>query len=267
MPLWGGVGVWTVARISVEQRALTDPRFYILGNLAGAPQEHCQAVGLYMAVRLWNESIEREADVLRCEVAQAIAQDSHGAYWFVDADLAEWVDDDETMLRVKGSEGRTDYLGAIRAGNRAGGLARAAGAIRDPKTGTFTRSTRLKPGQSSALTLTLTPAPTKEPKTSALQADFGLSPPEAKTSDDGFDAWWEEMRQWFKLGNRKLREKTEAKKLWKTKRLHRYADQIVERTKQQREHYQDAVRSGQKPIEPQDPHRFLKNRRYNDETP
>ena len=89
----------------------------------------------------------------------------------------------------------------------------------------------------------------------------------AANGDLGFPEWWEELRTWFKACNRRLAYKQEARKLWKAKGCANHHELIIERTKKQRQHYADAVRSGQDPPPPQDPHRYLKNRRYNDETP
>ena len=83
----------------------------------------------------------------------------------------------------------------------------------------------------------------------------------------GFSDWWEELRPWFKAANRRLAYKAEALEYWKANGLAKYADQIVARAKEQRTHYQDAVRSGEKPVPPCDPHRYLKRKRYNDEMP
>jgi len=96
----------------------------------------------------------------------------------------------------------------------------------------------------------------------------GASADTARTNGDiGFSDWWEELRPWFKAANRRLAYKQDALAHWKKHGLAEYADLIIERTKKQRQHYADAVRSGQDPPPPQDPHRYLKNRRYNDETP
>lgn len=261
-----------MARVNVEQKALTDPRFWMLGELSGAPPEYCQAVGLLLAIRIWNECIERETDILRGEIAQALMQDTAGAQRFVDCDLAEWVDELETMIRVKGCTGRTDYKAKIRAGNRAGGISRASSAERDEKTGTFTRSnqvesrssTRSNPGRSSV------PAPAPSPE--SLQDTPQLLPASPSRSANGtpppgFAAWWEELRPWFRAANRRLGYKAEALKLWKSKGCEAYTDEICTRTAALRNHYLDAQSRRQDPPPPQDPHRFLRNRRYNDEVP
>ncbi len=83
----------------------------------------------------------------------------------------------------------------------------------------------------------------------------------------GFSEWWNALRPWFKAANRRLGYKSESLAYWKEHGLAEYADLIIERTIQQRQHYTDAVRSNERPVPPQDPIRYLKNRRYNDETP
>jgi len=177
-----------MARISVEQHALSDPRFFILGSLMGADPAFAHDVGLARAVRLWNECIERETKVLQGTIAQAIAQHKDGAAWFVEADLAEWADEAETVFRVKGSDGRVEYLGKLREAKVRAGKARAAGAARDPKTGTFTSTpqhdTSTTPPEPSALTPTLTPAlDIKKPEKSARsRAERDPAPPAAVVS-------------------------------------------------------------------------------------
>ncbi len=86
-------------------------------------------------------------------------------------------------------------------------------------------------------------------------------------ADHGFPEWWAALRPWFKAANRRLGYKSESLEYWKAHGLAEYAELILERTVQQRTHYQDAVRSNERPVPPQDPIRYLKNRRYNDETP
>ncbi len=156
-----------MARISVEQKALTDPRFHILGSKAGAGHDHAQAIGLFGMIRLWHECIERGTEAVHMAMAEAVFGHLDAAQWIVEAELGEWIDD--RYIRIKGASGRLDYLERIRERNQAGGKARAATAKRDKKTGAFigtsTRCTSQSPAKggsklpaySSALTLTLTP--------------------------------------------------------------------------------------------------------------
>ena len=89
--------------------------------------------------------------------------------------------------------------------------------------------------------------------------ESGLSP------SDGFEEWWAELRPWFKAMNRRLAYKQDALKEWRKMRCSTKAGAIIDRTVKQRSHWMDSNRSGQRPIQPQDPHRYLKNRRFNDE--
>ena len=145
-----------MARINVEQKALSDPRFAALARLLKLGDTD-RAIG--RMVRVWNECIERHNYVLPCWVVEAIFDDSSAPAELVTVELAEWVTDD--TLRIKGTEGRTDYLGELRNAKVRGGRARAAGAERDPKNGTFTSTVQHKspaaPAESSA------PAPDPAP--------------------------------------------------------------------------------------------------------
>ncbi len=117
------------------------------------------------------------------------------------------------------------------------------------------------------------PSPSPSPSPKKGSAVLNLLQPESehsgkrKNGDAGFAEWWEELRPWFKLANRRLSYKADALEYWKKQGLSQYAEQIRDRTIKQRQHYADALRSGQGPPSPPDPHRYLKKQRYNDETP
>ena len=102
------------------------------------------------------------------------------------------------------------------------------------------------------------PSPSPPPKNKS-NGESGLSP------SDGFEEWWAELRPWFKAMNRRLAYKQDALKEWRKMRCSTKAAAIIDRTVKQRSHWMDSNRSGQRPIQPQDPHRYLKNRRFNDE--
>ena len=118
-----------MARINVEQKALSDPRFTALARLRKYDDPD---LALAKMVRVWNECIERSSYSLPCWVVEAIFCDSDAPADLVTVELAEWESDDR--LRIKGTEGRTEYLGDLRAAKVRGGKARAAGAS-DPMRG------------------------------------------------------------------------------------------------------------------------------------
>lgn len=73
-----------MARISVEQKALTDPRFELLGRSLRSNRH--EALG--RMILIWNECQERGSYVLPREIIGAILGDRDGAQWLLDADLA-----------------------------------------------------------------------------------------------------------------------------------------------------------------------------------
>jgi hypothetical protein len=109
-----------VARINVEQKALTDPRFHRLGHDLGAESQHAQAVGLYVMVRVWNECIEKGAHVLDGWLLQAITGRIDGADLIASSELA--VPLKGNRYRIKGAKGRVEYLEEKRRLARENGL-------------------------------------------------------------------------------------------------------------------------------------------------
>lgn len=97
-----------MARVNVEQKALTDPRFYRLGLDLGAPEEFAHAAGLFVMVRVWNECIERGRYVLDGWVLQALVGRTDGADLVTRCDLAAALKDNR--FRVRGTKGRVEYL-------------------------------------------------------------------------------------------------------------------------------------------------------------
>jgi len=103
----------------VEQIALTDARFRVLGNhldpLHKAPEDLVEhAFGLFLCVRVWAYCIERGLLAIHARDADAIYPGLAEA--MVDAELAEIIKDKKgqikipALLRIKGGKGRLDYL-------------------------------------------------------------------------------------------------------------------------------------------------------------
>ena len=101
-----------MARVNVEQKALTDPRFHRLGILLGARSKHAQAVGLHAMIRVWNECIERCEHVVDGWIIDTILNENGVGNLLVSADLAEEVQGGK--YRIKGTGGRIEYLEAKR---------------------------------------------------------------------------------------------------------------------------------------------------------
>jgi hypothetical protein len=101
-----------LARISVEQKALSDPRFTALAA-AESLTDRDHALG--RMVRVWNECIERGAYALPPWIVCSIFGSQSSPASLVACDLAEW---DGDNLRIKGTKDRTEYLEKLRAANR-----------------------------------------------------------------------------------------------------------------------------------------------------
>jgi hypothetical protein len=103
-----------MARMSLEKKALTDPRFRILGShlnaLAKAPRDALEhAYGLYIAARVWDYCIDRGLLVVHSRDLEAMHAGLAEA--FVDAELGEFVHGTRRKrVRVRGGIGRLDYL-------------------------------------------------------------------------------------------------------------------------------------------------------------
>ena len=116
-----------MARISVEQKALTDPRFSILGSRflnhrLKIPAAVHHAVGLGLMVRVWNECQERGCHTLHAETLANICcvmglPDSPVANLLVEAELGEW-DGTGGNVRIKGTAGRIEWLEKSKESNR-----------------------------------------------------------------------------------------------------------------------------------------------------
>jgi len=126
-----------MARISVEQKALTDARFTQLG-LAICPKPeigaqggfYLHALGLGAMVFVWNTCQERgrhslhwwELDALAMQLGILGRGDFAKALTF--CDLGEWTSDEQNEIRIKGTEGRIEWLEKRREDGKTGGRPR-----------------------------------------------------------------------------------------------------------------------------------------------
>jgi len=104
-----------MARINVEQRAIKDPRFKILGDILGATHQHA----LGCMIEVWNECQERESYRLTGDVLDAILCVTESGMKLVRSQLA--VVSKRGGFRIKGTRGRTDWLKKRRQDGKKGG--------------------------------------------------------------------------------------------------------------------------------------------------
>lgn len=184
-----------MARINVDQQALTDARFARLAQLRGwADGDHA----LGKMLRVWSECIHRgpeleawvidhhlgagaAGDLLVCRLAElvrvagAVAGDPAGA-------LAGG-----TLLRIKGTAGRTDYINRLASAAKLGGKARAASASREGGRFTSQPHQPMAGDDTSALALALalspalSPAPAPAPPSEVTRAGRAKPKPVAST--------------------------------------------------------------------------------------
>lgn len=127
-----------MARVNVEQKAITDPRFYRLGVELGAPDEYAQAFGLFAMIKVWNECIERGKYTLDAWVIQALLKCQTAPEKITGCDLASATG--HNRFRIKGTKGRVEYLETCRRiGRQFGHLGaehgKKGGRPRNPPTG------------------------------------------------------------------------------------------------------------------------------------
>lgn len=153
-----------MASVRVEQSAISDPRFELAAKRMGVSRH--DILGRMMFI--WEHCTEQQTYYLQPEVVDTIACFEGFSLIICDpiVSLAEATD---KGVRIKGTKGRIEWLGRLRKGQKSGGKSRSKKAERNPN-GTFqhpiqdTTSTTSStpssshPGQSSVLTLTLSPS-------------------------------------------------------------------------------------------------------------
>lgn len=166
-------------RVNIEASAFLDPRFEALAMLSGWSGAY-EAIG--RMARLWLYCTTRETDVLApFEVAGTLGlEPDRAAEVLVDCNLGELTEDG---IRVKGCQGRTDWLARKREQGRIHG--RKGGR---PKKGDPSASKRvtLFSEKGCALKKITPPAPAPAPdrsRTNAFTAGRGERPPGDETGD------------------------------------------------------------------------------------
>lgn len=151
-----------MARVGVEQKALTDPRFDLLGRAFGTTR--FDALGRMLLV--WNECQERGSYHLPTSVVSALLAHDSGAELLVKCGLAEpkrsKKSDAEPHLRIKGTEGRIEWLAVKRERAKENGA--KGGRPRRLQAETQPEPKKNQAGfpQETPLTPALTPAPAQK---------------------------------------------------------------------------------------------------------
>jgi hypothetical protein len=167
-----------VARVNVEQAALTDPRYSHLGKLLGTSRH--DALGRMVAV--WNVCQERETYVLDIDTLNHMFDDvADFVSLLISAKLGR---EDNGGVYISGTRGRIEWLATKRDTGRQNGKkgGRPVGSGRKPMTNQHRLRTETPPAPAPALP----PAPTKEPvQGSELAAGLralGISVPKSKVA-------------------------------------------------------------------------------------
>ena len=177
-----------MARVGVEQKALTDPRFDLLGRAFGTTR--FDALGRMLLV--WNECQERGSYHLPTAVVSALLAHDSGAELLVKCGLAEHKrskkSDAEPHLRIKGTEGRIEWLAVKRERAKENGAKGGRPRRLQAETQPEPKKNQRRFPQETPLTPALTPAPATAQKTeekeSASQSNGEAPSPAAMKPDE-----------------------------------------------------------------------------------
>jgi len=168
-----------MARINVDQQALTDARFARLAELRGwADADHARGKML----RIWNECIHRGPELEVWLIDHHLG--AGGAGDLLDAQLATLVrlagevagvPAGGTLVRIKGTDGRTDYLEKVRKRTQVAGKARAATAQR--VAGRFASNGHEQDAGGGVTSKTSAPAPAPDPAPEEKNSGAPAEPP------------------------------------------------------------------------------------------
>lgn len=185
-----------MAAVRVERTALSDPRMKLLAQLLGCDAFSC----LGRMIHVWAYCTDQQAYSVSANLLDAMTEIADFGEALVKAGLAEG--NLEQGYRIRGTEGRIEWLGKLRESASAGGRARAS-AARDEKG-------RLLPGSShmagehpavvqpSSSQLSSVTAPSPAPVLAPVQKNINISArtrvkqPDQVTREDvdqGIDAW------------------------------------------------------------------------------
>jgi hypothetical protein len=111
-----------VARVNVEQKALTDPRFRKLGRLLlgqDVDAHVAQAAGIGWMTFIWNECQERNTYTLKDDALDTITDRQNSAELLITSGLAERQKPDR--IRIRGTRDRIEWLTNLRKNGAKGG--------------------------------------------------------------------------------------------------------------------------------------------------
>lgn len=128
-----------MASVSVEFSAYLDPRFTLLGSLSG--KTRFDAIGRMGAI--WIYCIEKCQATHPAAMIDALAEMPGYSQWMVDAALAERADGDQ--IRIKGTEGRIEWLEQARYRQRKATKAAAAAAEKKRQSKSEDRKPKIDP--------------------------------------------------------------------------------------------------------------------------
>lgn len=203
-----------MARVSVEQRALSDPRFQALADFLNLADRY-HALG--KMIQVWNECIERESYTLPRFVLVSIFGSKDAARAVVKADLAEPDPEHRDRLRIKGTKDRVEYLATLRKSNR-----ERKALQRSKNTESVTRDMSVTPHVSQGA-LTLTPAPAPTSSQSSLREDENVSvASQPHPYPPGFERAWKAYPH-FEQRSRKAH----AAKVWKRRQLEPLTESVL----------------------------------------
>ena len=153
-----------MARVNVDSQALIDARFAVLASLMGSGDPD---LALGRMVRVWMQCIERETYALTDSVIVALFRgETNAPEWLITAELAERI---EGGLRIKGTQGRIEYLAEQRARARQNGV--KGGRPRKPTSVLGNNQRRGGSKTSPAPAPALTPALKETPLPPSLDTD------------------------------------------------------------------------------------------------
>lgn len=192
-----------MARINVEQKALTDSRFIALGLMLDEDSPHPHAIGLYLMIHIWNECQERETCYLTEQDVSAIA---HGLGFQFSRGVGQLLVDSELSrptragrYYIRGAKDRTTWLKQARkAGKKGAKYGKLGGRPANPQGGIGAKppgGLSAKPPPAPA------PAPTKKKNTSA-EPDGPASAPLFVFPDcirgETYMVSWDQAAEWAK---------------------------------------------------------------------
>lgn len=114
-----------MARINIEDKALRDPRFKVLAAKTG--RSHYDTI--LRTALLWRQCAEDNTYCLSAAIIDGLTDSTGYAEMLADPDvgLAERVEvDGRTMYRIRGTEGRVEWLAAKRENGKKGGRPKSA---------------------------------------------------------------------------------------------------------------------------------------------